>query len=95
MGAIREEFASKIYSNNARVTVLQSLLRLKLADEIILDDTARLIKIDKITNVNQLTNALYVLAKFKWQSGDYIDVAINRFAKEPKLDAKAFAALLK
>ena len=52
IGAIREEFASETYSNNARVTVLQSLLRLKLADETILNDTARLIKNDKITNVN-------------------------------------------
>ena len=43
---------------------------------------------DKITNVNQLTNALYVLAKFKWPKGDYIDVAIQRFLKEPKLEPK-------
>ena len=64
---------------------MQSLLRLKLADEIILNDTVSLIKMDKMTNINKLTNALYVLAKFKWQSGDYIDVAIERLTKEPKL----------
>jgi hypothetical protein len=52
IGAIREEFASETYSNNARVTVLQSLLRLKLADDTILNDTVRLIKMDKSTNVN-------------------------------------------
>jgi hypothetical protein len=66
IGSIQEEFATENYSNNARVTVLQSLLRLKLADKSILNDTVRLIKNDKMSNVNQLTNALYVLAKFKW-----------------------------
>ncbi len=86
--AIREEFASESYSNNARLTVLQSLLRLKLPDESILNDTIRLIKMDKITNINQLTNVLYILAKFKCQSGDYIDFAIQRFAKEPKLEVR-------
>ena len=66
IGSIREEFATENYSNNSRVTVLQALLRLKLADESILNDTVRLIKMDKMSNVNQLTNVLYVLAKFKW-----------------------------
>ena len=88
IGSIREEFATENYSNNSRVTVLQALLRLKLADENILNDTVRLIKMDKMSNVNQLTNVLYVLAKFKWHSGDYIDVAIERFAKEPKLEPR-------
>ena len=52
IGAIRKEFASESYSNNARLTVLQFLLRLKLPDESILNDTIRLIKMDKITNIN-------------------------------------------
>lgn len=29
-----------------------------------------------------------MLAKFKWHSGDYIDVAIKRFVKEPKLEPR-------
>ena len=86
LDSIRSEFATSGYSNNARLTVLQSLHKLKVYDPEILAMTAEHLKKDRFTTVSQTTNALYYLAKFKYLKGDYIDTAIEKFAREPKLD---------
>ena len=88
---IRSDYSSDQITNNTRLTILQALLRLKLADKEILDITAKMIAQDKFTNLNQLTNALYVLGKFKYKSSDsnkFIEQAILRLKSEPKLEIR-------
>ena len=53
--------------------------------------TANLIAAEKFTNLNQLTNALYVLGKFKFRSADqnkFVEQAVLKLKAEPKLEIK-------
>ena len=50
-----------------RQTILNSIVRMGLADQELLHSTALLIADGKINKIGQLTNALYVLAKLQYK----------------------------
>ena len=77
---IREEFGSQEFSSTNRVTVLFNMQKMNLQDEIILEKTADLISRGIFKNQNQLTNALYCLAKLRYKhkyGTEYIDAAME------------------
>lgn len=53
-------------TDHARITVLNSFLKLNYKDTEALDSTAELIASGSITNVNSITNILYIFAKFNY-----------------------------
>ena len=62
--------------------------KMNLQDEQILEQTADLISRGVFKNQNQLTNALYCLAKLRYKNkygNGYIDAAMEQLVKEPKL----------
>ena len=88
MKDIRANFDSAAYQAFAKESVVLSLLKLDLKDEVILSKTAELLKQKKFTKANSITNLLYALAKFKYVHADtvWIASAIESIMNEPKID---------
>jgi hypothetical protein len=76
MVSIHREFSTEAYSKNARITVLTALSRLRIADPEILRQTEQLI-MQKDFSTKHLTQVLTYFARFKYQKGPYLEVAIE------------------
>ena len=87
---LKQDFVHEFATPHYRLNILQALFRMKFYDDDIMSMTSQLIKQKKFTNLEQLTTVLYLLAKnrFKSDSNEYLDSAIDLLAKEPKLEFK-------
>ena len=66
VSGIADDYAKKnAFSQKARISVLFAMMRLEHADERITAMTERLIEANYFTNLNQLTQVLYILGKLK------------------------------